>query len=64
MKTLFWGAEKFNKPLNRWNTSKVNNMEYLFCKAKEFNQPINSWDTSKVTNMMSIFQRQLILINP
>ena len=30
MGEMFWGAEKFNQPLNNWDVSKVMNMNMMF----------------------------------
>ena len=52
---MFNGAEKFNQPLNSWDSSNVVNMEYMFRLAREFNQDLRSWDVSKVTNHYNMF---------
>ena len=43
----------FNQPLS-FDTSNVNNMQYMFLNARAFNQPL-SFDTSSVTTMQSMF---------
>ena len=40
---------------NKWNTSRVTNMNSMFSKASLFNQDISNWDTSSVTNMKNMF---------
>ena len=52
---MFSDTENFDQPLDRWNTSKVTNMEGVFWKAESFDQPLNKWDVSNVTNMKSMF---------
>ena len=44
---MFKGAESFNQPLNKWNVSKVTNMNSMFNEASSFDQPLNNWDVSK-----------------
>ena len=39
---MFWGAESFNQPLNKWNVSNVTNMNYMFEDATSFNQPLHA----------------------
>ena len=55
MADMFDSAESFNQPLNKWNVSKVTNMEAMFGGATSFNQPLNDWNVSKVTNMALMF---------
>jgi surface protein len=45
----------FNQPIGNWNTSNVQNMQYMFSGALSFNQTIGLWDTSEVENMDSMF---------
>jgi len=40
--------------ISYWDTSKVEDMDYIFHEAKEFNQPLN-WDTSNVEHMAGMF---------
>jgi len=42
-------------PIEKWDTSKVTDMNNLFYFAKNFNQDISNWDTSKVTDMSRMF---------
>jgi len=42
-------------PIEKWDTSKVTDMNNLFYFAKNFNQDISKWDTSKVTCMQVMF---------
>ncbi len=55
MSELFYGKDKFNGDISKWNTSKVTNMKYMFFNAFKFNQPLNNWNVSKVTNMSQMF---------
>ena len=65
-------ARSFNQPLNKWNVSKVTDMESMFSGATSFNQPLNKWNVSKVTDMSYMFggatsfnhRRQLRLLKP
>ena len=50
---MFYSAAAFNQPLN-FDTSSVNNMQYMFLNARAFNQPL-SFDTSSVTTMSHMF---------
>ena len=43
---MFYGANFFNQPLNKWNLSKVENMSWMFHGAESFNQPLNNWNVS------------------
>ena len=46
----------FNQPIEKWDVSKVENMESMFRVAEAFNQPIEKWEVSKVKNMESMFR--------
>ena len=52
MEQMFRGATSFNQPLDKWDVSKVKNMEGMFRGARSFNQPLNNWKT----NMDWMFQ--------
>ena len=41
-------SEKFNQPLNLWNTANVTNMDRMFYDARVFNQDISNWNVSSV----------------
>ena len=43
--------------ISKWNTSKVQNMEYVFCKCEQLLSlpDISKWDTSKVKSFFSMF---------
>jgi surface protein len=55
MRGMFGSASVFNKPINDWNVSSVENMSYIFTFAKSFNQPLDKWNTSNVKNMKYMF---------
>jgi len=53
---MFYSAQKFDQPLNNWNTASVTNMAYTFAHADNFKGDVSTWDTSGVTNMSNMFQ--------
>jgi surface protein len=53
---MFYGATRFNQPLNVWVVSEVTNMSNMFNGATSFNQPLNMWVVSSVINMTGMFQ--------
>lgn len=55
MSNVFNGASSFNKSLNSWNVSSVEEMIGMFGNASSFNQPLNSWVVSSVTDMTNMF---------
>ena len=52
---MFYNAESFNQPLNKWDVSNVTNMSLMFANAVSFNQPLNKWNVSNVTSMNEMF---------
>jgi surface protein len=44
---MFYGASKFNQPLNNWNVEKINNISYMFTKADNFKQYLGDWKLQK-----------------
>ena len=52
---MFWGAEKFNQPINHWKIDKVEKMEKMFMGAKAFNKPLDKWNVANVVDMNQIF---------
>ena len=52
---MFEDATSFNQPLNKWNVSKVTDMNWMFYGANSFNQPLNDWNVSNVTSMNEMF---------
>ncbi len=61
MKGLFYGASRFNQPLDQWDVNQVNTMESTFHDAVDFNQSINSWN---IGNGSPYFSRMEILLFP
>ena len=55
MNEMFWNAEAFNQPLNKWNVSKVKYTYAMFAGARSFNQPLNKWNVSNVKITSSMF---------
>lgn len=55
MRGMFQECENFNQPLNKWDTSNVEDMSNMFACAKVFNKPLNKWNTSKVKDLSSMF---------
>ncbi|WP_158655011.1 BspA family leucine-rich repeat surface protein, partial [Helicobacter rappini] len=55
MRCMFYGAKKFDQPLDFWNVSNVKDMRSMFTGATSFNQPLDSWDVSSVTDMYCMF---------
>ena len=52
---MFCGATSFNQSLNKWDVSKVTDMDFMFDDASSFNQPLDDWNVSKVKNMRHMF---------
>ena len=46
----------FNGDIGYWDTSRVEDMEYMFYKAENFNAGIGSWDVSNVERMSDMFR--------
>ena len=53
---MFDSAVAFNQDIGAWNTSLVDNMEWMFRNAQSFNQNISDWDTSSVVEMGMMFR--------
>lgn len=52
---MFLHAASFNKDINNWDVSNVENMDHMFNGAKSFNQPLKNWDVSSVKDMFRMF---------
>lgn len=52
----FAHCEKFNCPVDKWDVSKVTNMDNMFDSALRFNQNLSTWNVSQVTSMDSTFR--------
>lgn len=55
MESVFRYCESFNQPLDKWNVSKVENMNFMFEGCESFNQDISKWDISNVEYYEDIF---------
>jgi surface protein len=51
---MFYGCEKFNKPVHTWNVSSVIDMSRMFCMCYNFSQSLEEWDFSSVENTESM----------
>jgi surface protein len=60
----FKSCIKFNYPLDKWDTSEVQYMNFLFQGCLAFNQPLNNWDTSKVIEMSQVFTECIAFNQP
>lgn len=54
---MFWGAEKFNQPLNDWKMSSVTKCYKMFMNAKVFNQRLDEWDLSNAVDLSKMFNK-------
>ncbi len=64
MKSMFYNADSFNKPIGNWNTSNVSTFASMFYSTPNFNQDISSslqtvgsntyiaWDVENVTTFL------------
>ena len=52
---MFAGCSSFNYPINCWNVSEVEYMDFMFYNASEFNQRLDKWDTHEVESMEGMF---------
>jgi len=48
MAGVFGYACCFNQPLDKWDVSKVTDMDQMFYYALHFDQDISNWDVSNV----------------
>ena len=51
---MFSHAGFFNQPLNNWNVSKVEDMDFMFAAATSFNQPLNNWNVLTVRGTQTL----------
>eukprot|EP00961_Rhodomonas_salina_P227354 3073953-Rhodomonas_salina.1 len=58
MDAMFYRAQLFNSDISRWNTGKVQNMNYMFFGAYAFDADISRWDVSSVTSMSGMFEQK------
>ena len=54
MHGMFCNSGSFNQPLNKWNVSKVREMELMFAGAESFNRPLNNWNVSMREMFMNV----------
>lgn len=52
---MFHRCVKFNQPLNNWNVSNVEDMEFMFCDCKRFNQSLNNWNVTNLHSARGMF---------
>jgi len=52
---LFYGRNGFNQPLDRWDVSNVQSMDWMFKWCFDFNQSINCWSVRNVQSMLGMF---------
>jgi surface protein len=52
---MFENCKSFNKDLNSWDTSSVENMESMFENCKSFNKDLSDWDVSSVRKFNFMF---------
>jgi surface protein len=55
MTEKFHNRTHFNSPVDRWDTSRITNMNRMFWGARAFNQPLEKWNVAGVTDMSSMF---------
>ena len=54
---MFNGCESFEgKGLENWQTSSLEDIQWMFYGDQKFNGDLSNWDTSKVTNMWEAFE--------
>lgn len=49
------GAVKFNSDISQWDTSSLEDMQWMFYETESFTGDLSKWNVSKVTNMREIF---------
>lgn len=55
IRAMFRGAEWYNRPMNNWDTTNVENMSEVFNRGHAFNQDLDNWKTDKVTTIGWMF---------
>ncbi|MFA8449457.1 MAG: BspA family leucine-rich repeat surface protein [Bacteroidales bacterium] len=55
IRSMLYGATKFNGDIGRWDVSSVEIMYGLFLGASMFNKDLSDWDVSKVKDMSLMF---------
>jgi surface protein len=49
------GAVKFNSDISNWDTSSLEDMQWMFYETESFTGDLSKWNVSKVWNMREIF---------
>ena len=60
---MFKNALLFNRPLDGWNVSQVQDISKMFFNAVAFNQNLCMWNVCEVSNMSSFYQPLDNLVN-
>ena len=55
MEAMFSGATEFNRDLNDWETTALENASLVFYQASKFNGTLNGWDMSNVIETHDMF---------
>jgi len=68
MSGMFSSALVFNRPIDNWNMTKVNDTSGMIAYSSAFNQPLSNWERigstmSNVTNMGSMFAGNTVKFN-
>ena len=53
---MFANTNNFNRDLNNWDVSKVEDMTNIFSNSEKFNGDISNWNTQNVVNMTNAFK--------
>jgi surface protein len=60
---MFYDAVKFNQPLNKWDVSKVTNIDNMFVGDTDFDQSLVNWDISGLVNNNFMFSNGIMMKN-
>ena len=53
---IHFQVDNFNKPLNKWDVSRVVDMSDMFSGCQMFNRPLNKWNVCRVVKMDHMFK--------
>ena len=56
MNCMFYHAEAFNQPLDKWDVSNVGDMYRMFFNAESFNQQLDKWQVTEETVTDNMFE--------